>query len=787
MGEMEIDIWLDNLVRRWVDDGDVENALETARRLLGSGMCPPPSVRLEAHEVLIDGLVRRRVVRPGGGAEEAGLLGEMATELAAGGCRRPGALLYLLSALEGVAEGLGRQRKSTMTGANAIPVERERPGEMAKTGTGTSPLMQSRATHSTDGMIPRLGSIFDCRVEEEPGMDSENQVPSRPKPERESLEILLVRDLLFTAQGIDGTLIKIRPGKEGPLIHVTVQLSLPVEKLVREIGQLGLLFVAIQSNLKLMTADRLGAVVQSFAAAVEVELDDYYRQLSQLRLRLEENPSAMTLRRLYVWALNPRENLSFLEQTCEHVRDKRGGSLASAVFARTKHGDPGLAALSLRLFRRVCAPIGESLYKWIREGELDDPAEEFFITENPDTPSGRQWTDGHLLREGMLPSFISREIANKALMTGRIIAFLRLECDNLEWITSRRESQTRTAGRCIRFEPSMVPPQEDVNVIVEREARIAFRRLKDQLLHKYNFLGHCANIKRYILLGQGDFVHGLMISLTPELNKPASLILRSTLINILETEFRNAAGGDDTGEESALEHLDIRLFESTPEEIGWDIFSLDYRLANSPLSVVFSKPVMKNYLRLFGFLWRLRRVDHILRSNWLSQRPVLLLAQCREKRGVSHETFQIKKFSILRSKMMDLIRNVQYYVMIEALETPWRTLQVRADEAEDLNGLIAAHDTYLADMCDNALLSASHRQILDALCQVLGLIVELTELIGRQQFPSLGQGSLPLERMIAIDGKLNSWLHQFYSLLSESCSSNPDSKLVYLLQRLDVK
>jgi hypothetical protein len=53
-------------------------------------------------------------------------------------------------------------------------------------------------------------------------------------------------------------------------------------------------------------------------------------------------------------------------------------------------------------------------------------------------------------------------------------------------------------------------------------------------------------------------------------------------------------------------------------ETGWDIFSLNYRV-DLPISVVLHSDAMrKGYYRMFHFLWRLKRVDHLLGRAWQS-------------------------------------------------------------------------------------------------------------------------------------------------------------------------
>ena len=62
------------------------------------------------------------------------------------------------------------------------------------------------------------------------------------------------------------------------------------------------------------------------------------------------------------------------------------------------------------------------------------------------------------------------------------------------------------------------------------------------------------------------------------------------------------------------------MLEPGDGDRGWDVFSLEYQAA-SPLSTVFTEAVMLRYLRIFNFLWRLKRVEHALSASWKVMKP----------------------------------------------------------------------------------------------------------------------------------------------------------------------
>lgn len=80
-------------------------------------------------------------------------------------------------------------------------------------------------------------------------------------------------------------------------------------------------------------------------------------------------------------------------------------------------------------------------------------------------------------------------------------------------------------------------------------AESANRRLVAMLFDKYKLLDHCRALKRYMLLGQGDFVQLLMMQLGAELDKGASQQFRHNLMGIMEAALRSS--------NAQFEHKDI--------------------------------------------------------------------------------------------------------------------------------------------------------------------------------------------------------------------------------------
>ena len=109
-----------------------------------------------------------------------------------------------------------------------------------------------------------------------------------------------------------------------------------------------------------------------------------------------------------------------------------------------------------------------------------------------------------------------------------------------------------------------------MNNWVNHAYKITNKALIDILFSKFQFRGHCESIRKYLLMGQGDFMQNLMDLLADELGEPASKIYRHTLMGFLETAIRSSNAQYQPKE--FLNRLDIKLLEASPGDRGWEIF-----------------------------------------------------------------------------------------------------------------------------------------------------------------------------------------------------------------------
>lgn len=205
----------------------------------------------------------------------------------------------------------------------------------------------------------------------------------------------------------------------------------------------------------------------------------------------------------------------------------------------------------------------------------------------------------------MLPCFVSRSLAVRALLVGKAINFIRLCCNDPAWsvATAPREhvpcanvqprrgagatpecclgavrSQVASTASGSADSPTAGPPPQNTacHVAYGQEERLAslvgwaatraHSRLLDLMLGRFKLRAHCYNLKQFMLLGKGDFVQHMMENLTPQLSRPSSQLHRHHLLSLVEAAVRSSAAGgacSDTPVEGEpfllMQHLDVQL------------------------------------------------------------------------------------------------------------------------------------------------------------------------------------------------------------------------------------
>ncbi|KAM6547897.1 hypothetical protein CsatB_019573 [Cannabis sativa] len=555
------------------------------------------------------------------------------------------------------------------------------------------------------------------------------------KEENEISEEVLVRDVLYACQGIDGNYVKFDTNSDGYVLSDSIKVPRATRIMVRKLCELGWLFKKvkgyIQESMDRFPAEDVGTVGQAFCAALQDQLSDYYKLLAVLEsqamnpIPLVSDSAAsgnyLSLRRLSVWFAEPMVKMRLMAVLVDKCKVLKGGAMAGAIHLHAQHGDPMVQDFMRRLLRRVCSPLFEMVRSWVLEGELEDIFAEFFVVGQP-VKAESLWREGYMLHSGMLPSFIPQSLAQRILRTGKSINFLRVCCDDRFWAEAATEAAA-AAGTSTRRGGLGYGETDALESLVDEAAKRIDKHLLDVMYNRYKFKEHCLAIKRYLLLGQGDFVQYLMDIVGPELSEPANTISSFQLAGLLETAIR--ASNAQYDDPDILDRLRVKMMPHGTGDRGWDVFSLEYD-ARVPLDTIFTESVMAKYLRIFNFLWKLRRVEHALIGAWKTMKPNCITSNSFDK--LQHAVKMpllstLRRCQVLWDEMNHFVTNLQYYIMFEVLEVSWSTLSNEMEVAKDLDDLLAAHEKYLNSIVEKSLLGERSQTLYKSLFVLFDLIL----------------------------------------------------------------
>lgn len=555
------------------------------------------------------------------------------------------------------------------------------------------------------------------------------------KEENEVSEEVLVRDVLYCCQGIDGKYVKFNTMVDGYCLSDLVKVPRATRVMVRKLCELGWLFRKVRGyiseSMDRFPAEDVGTVGQAFCAALQDELLEYYKLLAVLEAQamnpiplVSESAGSgnyLSLRRLSVWFAEPMVKMRLMAVLVDKCRVLRGGAMAGAIHLHAQHGDLLVHEFMKRLLRRVCSPLFEMVRSWVLEGELEDIFAEFFVVGHP-VKAESLWREGYRLHSGMLPSFISQSLAQRILRTGKSINFLRVCCDDRGWADAATEAAT-AAGTSTRRGSLGYGETDALETLVIEAAKRIDKHLLDVIYKRYKFREHCLAIKRYLLLGQGDFVQYLMDIVGPELSEPANTISSFKLAGLLESAIRSSNAQYD--DPDILDRLRVKLMPHGTGDRGWDVFSLEYD-ARVPLDTLFTESVMARYLKIFNFLWKLRRVEHALIGAWKAMKPNCITSNSFTKlqHAVKLQLLStLRRCQVLWDEMNHFVTNLQYYIMFEVLEVSWSNFSNEMEAAKDLDDLLAAHEKYLHSIFEKSLLGERSQSLSKSLFVLFDLIL----------------------------------------------------------------
>ncbi|XP_016993088.2 gamma-tubulin complex component 3 [Drosophila takahashii] len=436
----------------------------------------------------------------------------------------------------------------------------------------------------------------------------------------------------------------------------------------------------------------MGCMGQALISKLKEELAAFHGQVAVLHDELDGQRKAqrgseeLTLLKLLAWYIKPLHRLQWLTKIADACQLKKGGELASTVYDYLDNGHSMVDALVEDILTAICGPLVRMISRWMLEGGINDLYSEFFVESLNDVGADRLWHDKFRLRLNMLPKFVPMELADKILKTGKCINFLREICEMQGLMKEREELKKVMDNNVAQFFAYV--PDTSWHAAVETCYQQTSKHVLDIMVGPHKLLDHLHAMRRYLLLGQGDFVSILIENMKDELERGGGDIYAHDLSSMLDAALRcTNAQYDDP---DILNHLDVIVQRPFIGDIGWDIISLQY-IVQGPLATML-EPTMPTYKLLFKPLWRMKHMEFVLSMKiWKEQ-----MGNAKSLRPMNAEIGKAShRLNLFTSEIMHFIHQMQYYVLFEVIECNWVELQTKMQQATALDDILDAHEKFL--------------------------------------------------------------------------------------------
>ncbi|CAH1435913.1 unnamed protein product [Lactuca virosa] len=316
------------------------------------------------------------------------------------------------------------------------------------------------------------------------------------------------------------------------------------------------------------------------------------------------------------------------------------------------------------------------LERWVYEGVIDDPHDEFFIAENKSLQKesltedydAMYWRQRYSLKDD-IPFFLANS-AETILTTGKSLNVMR-ECGHTVQVPALENSKLMNFGS-----------NDHYLECIKSAYDFASGELLNLMKDTYDLIAKLRSIKHYLLLDQGDFLVHFMDIARDELDKTPNEISVEKLQSLLDLALRSTAAAADPLNEDVTCYVDIgsllkRLsilkdlqtgggggetvseadVVEEPLITSMETFPVNYKV-QWPLSLVISRKALTKYQLIFRFLFHCKHVHRQLCAAWQLHQG----ARARDMHGTA-----ISTSSILCRNMLKFIYSLLHYLTFEGL------------------------------------------------------------------------------------------------------------------------
>ena len=522
--------------------------------------------------------------------------------------------------------------------------------------------------------------------------------------------------------------------------------------------------------------------VQALCSGLEEVLEPYRQTLIDLEKSILKNKTAqLSFIQHKIFPYQPvMRNLCGLLQQLEY-RKAHGCYILDFIYKASCSGVANVREAMQRLLHEGHKVLYKQLLRWILQGNLYDPFEEFFVrsienaTSCDDTTKGegslavvededqvdKQLASKFQLRIDMIPCHISVSTAEKIFFIGESIQLFERDRNMDARGGVLKDKEAEFYNQLAELSESLEFRVADFERFVDTVRETASRHLHTLVLVNADLRHELDVLRSFFLLGRGELFQTFIEDANDYLNVPPNAATEYDVRQSFMGACRKLLSDDEVIQKKVK--IELNMPKNTTEKFpGWDILSLNYTVP-WPLHLILSPKVLAKYNEVFRFLLLAKRTQILLHEVWSEQK--------KDKFKIRYtDSWQ------LRTHMIFVVDNLQYYLMADVLESQFSQLLTRLNQSTNFEELRHSHDIFLSSVVSNTFVN--NKPVNQCLTELLQSCIQYGRLVqvqGDTRGPKFEEISLKFSRQSSL----------LFKLLSSIKNRQIGSQLSQLLLRID--
>lgn len=468
----------------------------------------------------------------------------------------------------------------------------------------------------------------------------------------------ILRCISYTMVGTTSDLLPLQDGEVTLPANITNGLS----GLLHLTLESGLIYQKLENIVEKSNMGGSSQVQIALLSFISSEVSEYVQFVNDLSTRQN-----FTLKSIYADVYDTLVKLRFLLFVYMNTLPMPSYEKLSFIHSFDNHGDPSIQTCARAMLDYTMEPFLNSLSKWVVKGELNARSDHFFISQTQQNELALKNDIGVQFHADRVPSFICLELSRQIYTIGSTIVFLKLYCREVQWLNDFSQKIDLLLQQMKSGKTNFVNESKFHTLITNTYDEI-LNYLTHTLHTKFHFMKIINALCDYLLMARGDFIQHIIDNGSELLQEPSSSLTGHQLTRLLHESVLQTTSRYDLKQSDkniVLNNLDARLLAIGHGNVGWDVFTLDYRI-ETPLNFLLNDQAnqhKKEYLRVFNYLWKIKRLRNSFGEQW------------KQSNSVKVRDRKLTRIRLIHNFMLGFILSIESFIFNEIIDKSFGELK----------------------------------------------------------------------------------------------------------------